>query len=162
MKESFLLAMKNASVDASFGANQFCCEKRFGINRRFLSQRLSLGLILYMPASIIATVVFTVYAANFYEVRPTAVWYIIAVGLIVLLVSASPPVTGVGLLTYTVIFARLGIPANALTIALITEMVLGFVTAPVNQILLQLNLILAADRMQLLHRQVLLSALKQD
>ncbi len=161
VKESFLLAMRSASVDEAFGANQFCCEKRLGINRRFLSRRLSLGLIVYMPASVIATVVFTVYAANFYGVQSNIVWYILAVGLTVLLVSASPPLTGIGILTYTVIFARLGIPAEALTIALITETILGFVTAPVNQLMLQLNLVLAADRMQLLDRETLLSRVKQ-
>ena len=57
---------------------------------------------------------------------------------------------GIGILTYTVMFGKLGIPAQGLTIVLMGDILMGFVVYPVNQALLQLDLVLVADREKLL------------
>ena len=54
-----------------------------------------------------------------------------------------------------VIADKLGIPAQGLTIVLMGDILMGFVVYPVNQALLQLDLVLVADREKLLDRNVL-------
>jgi hypothetical protein len=52
-------------------------------------------------------------------------------------------------------FSRLGIPAQALTIVLAGDILMGFVIYPVNQAMLQLQLILEADGLGLLKHNIL-------
>ncbi len=155
MRESFVIALTTSSVDTAYGANQICCERRLGINRRLTDFGLPLGLVAYMPASAIATMVFTVYVAGRYGVTVSSIWYVMALFLTVALQMASPPVAGVDLLAYAVIFSRLGIPADALTIAMIADILFNFAACAVNQATLQLELVLEADRLELLDRDIL-------
>ena len=155
MKESFLLSLKTFSVDASYLANIKCCEKRLGISHQMTSYALPIGLICFMPCSTVASTVFTLYAAECYEVKVSVIWLIMAIFLSVTLAAAGPPTAGIGILTYTVMFSRLHIPAQALTIVLVGDILMGFVIYPVNQALLQLDLISQADRYKMLNRKIL-------
>ncbi len=155
MKDSFLIAFRNSSVDAAYGSNQLCCERRLGVSRKLTGFGLPLGLVIYMPAGTIAIMVVTMYAAHAYGVRVTPLWYIMAIFLTVALQAATPPVAGVGLLSYAVIISKLGIPSEALTVAMVADILFGFAVAAVDQAMLQLELILEADRLDLLNRDVL-------
>ena len=108
-----------------------------------------------MPCSTVASTVFTLYAAECYEVKVSVIWLIMAIFLSVTLAAAGPPTAGIGILTYTVMFSRLHIPAQALTIVLVGDILMGFVIYPVNQALLQLDLISQADRYKMLNRKIL-------
>ena len=155
MKESFLLSLKTFSVDASYMANVKCCENRLGISHQMTSYALPIGLICFMPCSTVASTVFTLYAAECYEVKVSVVWLIMAIFLSVTLAAAGPPTAGIGILTYTVMFSKLHIPAQALTIVLVGDILMGFVIYPVNQALLQLDLVTQADNLKMLNRKVL-------
>ena len=157
MKESFLLSLTTFSVETSYSANQKCCEKKLGISRQLTSYGLPIGLICFMPVSTIASVILTMYAAECYQVTVSGVWMIMALFLAVSLAAAGPPTAGIGILTYTVMFSKLHIPAQALTIALAADILMGFVSYPVNQAMLQMELVLEADRQKLLNRQQLTS-----
>ena len=146
LRPSFLVSLRTASVDAAYGDIQFCCEKRLGLPRSLTSYGLPFGLVLYMPANTMATMIFTLYAAKSFGVVISGVWCLTALVLTVSLIMASPPMAGVNLLAYAAIFSRLGIPSDALTIVLIADTLYGFVTAAANQTLLQLNLILQAEK----------------
>ena len=52
-------------------------------------------------------------------------------------------------------FAKLDIPTRALTLVLAGDILIGFVTNPVNQALLQLELVFEADRLDVLSDKVL-------
>ena len=155
MRESFLTALRTGSVNSAYGANQVCCERRLGIGRTLTKAGLPLGLLIYMPAGTVASMIVILYeaAASGAEVSPF--WFVMAVLLTVTLQAASPPVTGIGLLSYAVIFAQLGIPEDALTTAMAVDILFGFVTAPLNQAMLQMELVLEADRSGVLDRSVL-------
>ena len=155
MKESFLIAFLNSSVDAAYGASQICCERRLGIGRKLTGFGLPLGLVIYMPAGTIAITLVTMYAAQAYSVADSPLWYVMAAFLTVALQAATPPVAGVGLLSYMVIITRLGIPLQALTVAMVADILFGFAVAAVDQAMLQLELVLEADRLKLLDRDVL-------
>ena len=155
MKDSFLIALKTSSVDEAYGSSQICCERRLGIDHKLVGYALPLGLIIYMPTATIATTVFTLYAARSYAVSASTVWYVMILGMTVALQAATPPVAGIGLLTYAVLFSRLGIPSGALTVAIVADTLFRFVSSALDQMLLQLELILEADRQQLLDENML-------
>ena len=155
MKESFLLSLKTVSMEASFTANLQCCEKKLGISRQLTSYALPIGLICFMPVSTIATTLLTLYSAECYNVTITTIWMIMALFLAVTLAAAGPPMAGIAILTYTVMFGNLGIPAQALTIVLMGDILMGFVTYPINQAMLQLDLVLVADGKGLLDIEAL-------
>ena len=155
MKDSFLIAFRNASVDSSFGANQLCCERRLGINTKLLQYGLPLGLVIYMPAMTAAYMMVIVYLAQTTGITVSIIWYIMAELLMVTLLAATPPVTGVGLLTFSVLFTRLGIPDSALAAAMTADIICGFAVAALDQAMLQVELLLEADRLGQLNQTLL-------
>ena len=74
--------------------------------------------------------------------------------------AAGPPTAGIGILTYTVMFAKLNIPTQGLTLVLAGDILMGFVIYPINQALLQMELIFEADNLDVLNRKVLRQAAK--
>lgn len=151
----FALTIRYGSLNESFGQAEQSCIRSLGINREYTNVSLPQGLVLYMPVSMIGTLIFTVYAAKLYEVRTSVLWYITAAVLAVILFVATPPVPGANLLAYTVIFAQLGIPSAALIDAMVFDIIFGLFAAAANQMVLQLELILQADRIGLLDRECL-------
>lgn len=158
MRGSFILSMKTFSIESSYAANVKCCEKGLGIARQLVSYGLPMGLICFMPVSSVASTVLTMYAAECYQVPVSTVWIIMALFLSVALAAAGPPTAGISILTYTVMFSKLHIPAQALTIVLAGDILMGFIIYPVNQALLQLELIPEADRLRLLSKKTLKKA----
>ena len=156
---SFKLALKRGSSEAAFGLCERCCTTDLGIEKGFANMGLSMGMILYMPISTAAALIVTIYAAGYYHVAASPVWYAFAIVLSVVLFIATPPVPGANLLAYATIFAQLGIPQHALIAAMMADMLFGVIAAAGNQLLLQMDLLLQADRLGLrfrrrrLHRQ---------
>ena len=155
MKESFLISLRTFSVEASYSANEKCCEKKLGISPRLTNYSLPIGLICFMPVSTIASTMLTLYAAECYGVTISLIWMIMNLFLAVTLGAAGPPTAGIGILTYTVMFAKLGIPTQALTLVLAGDILMGFVIYPVNQALLQLELVFEADKLDVLNHKIL-------
>ena len=87
-------------------------------------------------------------------------WYVTAVVLSVVLFVATPPVPGANLLAYIALFAQAGIPADALICAMIFDVFFGIFANAANQSLLQLDLVLQADRIGLLNRKALTRSIK--
>ena len=155
MKDSFLLSLKTFSIEAPYSANQKCCEKKLGISPRLTAYSLPIGLICFMPVSTVASTLLTLYAAECYAVPISLIWMIMALFLAVTLGAAGPPTAGISILTYTVMFAKLGIPTQALTLVLAGDILMGFAIYPVNQALLQLELIIEAGKLELLNYKTL-------
>lgn len=157
IKPSFTIAFRNASVDAAFGENRICCERKLGIDSKLTNYGLPLGLVIYMPISTISLMASTLYAIKCYNITVSTQWVILAMILVVALQAASPPVSGVDMLAYAAIFTRLGIPSEALIMAIICDIIFCFISSAGNQMLLQLDLIDEANRLGELDKNVLRS-----
>ncbi len=149
----FALTTRSGSLNESFGETRQCCVHRLGINSDFTAMSLPYGLVLFMPVSVIGTMVFIIYAAVRFHVDISLLWLVTAAVLGVVLFVATPPVPGANLLAYIAIFAQLGIPQDALIAAMIFDVVFGLFACAANQTMLQMELILQADRIGLLNRQ---------
>lgn len=154
----FIVTLRTGSLNESFGISEQCCIRKLGINREYTIVSLPQGLVLYMPVSMIGTIIFTVFAAHYYDIHVSVVWYVMAAILTVVLFVATPPVPGANLLAYTVIFVQLGIPAEALIDAMIFDIIFGLFASAANQAMLQLELVEQADKIGLLNRSLLQKA----
>ena len=154
IRNSFSIALLTSSVDAAYGANQEDC-RSLGVSRKLSSYALPLGLLVYMPAASIAKMAFVFYIAAGYGVSASPYWILTAFLLTVMLVMASAPVAGVEILTYAAIFARLGIPEEALSIAIVADILFSFSAGAVNQAMLQMEMVMIAGDEHVLHEDVL-------
>ena len=155
MRESFLVAFRTASVDASYGLNRNCCERKLGIAGPYLDYGLPVGLVIYMPASSVAALILTLYCAECYKVPTSFVWYVMAIVLNVTLSAAAPPIAGASLWSYIAVFMELEIPRGALTIVILGDVLAGFLVAALNQAMLQLELTVGAKEMGFLREEIL-------
>ncbi|MBQ9721813.1 MAG: cation:dicarboxylase symporter family transporter, partial [Oscillospiraceae bacterium] len=146
IKPSFIVAMKNASVGAAYGANESCCVRKLGIPTPTVMYVLPRGLAIYMPASIFEMAFFALYLVSADEMQITLSWLLKALIMTVAVVVATPPVTGIGVFNFLCLLTALNISQEALIAFLVVDTVLGFVIYPVNQALLQLHLIRVAIR----------------
>ena len=155
LKGPFIKTLSSGSTDPVIDYTLRDCRRRLGIDSGYAEVALSIGLIMYMPISVIGTLIFVVYSANMYGISATFMWYVIAAVISVAMCIAVPPVPGVGILTYVVMFAQLGIPKKALIAAMVFDVLTTVVISAANQYMLQLELILSADRMAMLDHEVL-------
>lgn len=75
----------------------------------------------------------------------------------VALVVATPPVAGIGLLDFTVIFSWLAIPQEALATVMIVDIAVALFVSAVNLVMLMTFLIFEADRQGILDKERLQS-----
>ena len=112
--------------------------------------------MLYQPAATIGLVTFTLFAAKLYDVNISIITIVTLVILAVTLETASPPVSGVDLLTYAAIFSKIGIPAEALVLAMIADILFCFISTAVDQTMLQYDLIFEAGSTGKLNKKKLM------
>ena len=121
----------------------------------FTQRMLPLGLVLYMPASIIGMSSFVVFAALRSGARITPVWILTAIVFALILLVAAPPIPGANLLSYVVIIGQLGIGKEYVIAAMIFDILFNEFGAAANQLMLHLDMIMQAEHMGLLNRSVL-------
>ena len=154
---AFVTAIKTGGIDEGYGRMERSCVRELGMERHFTTVSLPFGLVLYMPVNVIGTLIFTIYAGIKYNAQISLGWLIIAMVLAVFLFVATPPVPGANLLAYIMIFNQLGIPPTALIDAMIFDILFGIFATAGNQMLLQMDLILQADKIGLLNKEILRS-----
>lgn len=155
LKEPFFIALKAGSLDASYAAAESGCIKDLGINKRFTDIMLPNGLVLYMPISMVGSIIFTVYAASVHGIETSVLWFAMDVVLTVFLFVATPPVPGANLLAYVALFSILGIPGSGIVDAMIFDIVFGIFANAANQAMLQLEMVLQADKIGMLDSEIL-------
>ena len=78
-----------------------------------------------------------------------------AVFPVTMLVIAMPPIPGAGMLVYTILFARLGIPAEALVLATALDVIADYVDTGFNVLLLTMQVACTGKALGAMDREVL-------
>ena len=68
---------------------------------------------------------------------------------------AMPPIPGGGAVAYTVLFAQIGIPAEALSVALAIDILTDFLITAFDMFVLPLTLINVSSRLSMIDREIL-------
>lgn len=151
----FLIAFTTASSSASFGSNIYCCERELGIDPKVSNFGIPLSIVLYKPITSISFVACALYFANYYHVAVSAVWVATALLVITVVTVALPPIPGGAIACYTIVFLQLGIPVEALGVVLVLDVVVDFICTGFDLIMRQCELVLEADKVQMLNRDIL-------
>lgn len=155
MFPTFLITLTTASSSAAYGTNMNCCEEKLGISSCITNFGLPLGIVLYMPGTAINYLIVGMYMAVCYQVEINLSWLLIAVVITSILAIATPPIPGGGHTCYTVMFLQLGIPEEALALTMTLDLIFDFISTAASQTFLQAELILQADKLGFIKKEVL-------
>lgn len=149
---SFKIALKTGSANAAYEDAERCCSDELGIESHYAAEGLPLGTIMYMPINVAAALVYVVMVAINTDVQITPVWMVMAIILTVLLIVATPPIPGANFLPYMIIISQLGIEGKYLIGALLFDVLIGSFAVAVNQIMLQMEMTMQANKIGLIDK----------
>ena len=153
--QTFIIALTTASSTASFCTVQHCLDKRMGVNKGIISFGVPLGIVFYAPFTSVYFLILNFYLAEVYGVEISVAWILTAMLISVILTIAAPPIPCGSLSCYTVMFTQLGIPLEALAVALALDVVLDFLATSFDMVELELQLTDIAGRMNKLDLNIL-------
>lgn len=155
---TFLIALGTNSCTASITENYACCAGKLGIAGQVFGFGIPIGASIFKPASAIRLIILSFYMASIYEVGVSASWFVMAVLMAVILSIAVPAIPGGTLMFCPMLFAQLGLPAEALTPMLATDIFFDAICTAFNQVAVQVALVHQAGSLELLDLEVLRSA----
>lgn len=154
---TLLIALTTASSAAAFATNTRDAHQKFGIDDRLVAFGIPLGQVLFMPGFIALLFGMELAFAESYGIPITVPWIIIGLVINLLLAFAIPPVPGGPAMCYTIAFTQLGIPMEAMGIAIAVGAIIDYFGTACNVSSWQLNLIDVADSLDMLDKEVLFS-----
>lgn len=155
---TFIIALTTASSAAAYETSLKTCKRQYGIDESIASFGLPLGTVLFQPFHAEFIVALTVFTAVGFGVEISAEWIVTLLVCQLFISLAAPPIPGGSLAVYAVIFSQLGIPEEAMAIALACDMLVDFIGTGFNQLALPFCLIDQAAKSGLLNREKLVSS----
>ncbi|MCC8104375.1 MAG: dicarboxylate/amino acid:cation symporter [Clostridiales bacterium] len=152
---TFLIGLSTSSSAAAFATNLETCEKKLGIPAKTANFAVPLGQVLFMPGALLSFLVISLCMAENYGVDITPVWLVMSVLVSVLVAIAAPPVPGGAVACYTVVFAQLGIPVEAVALAVAVDAILEFPATAANLTCLQVETTFVSSKLGMLDEEVL-------
>ncbi|MCQ2420423.1 MAG: dicarboxylate/amino acid:cation symporter [Clostridia bacterium] len=152
---AFFIAITTASSAAAFGTNLNVCRTQFGIEEKLVSFGLPLGIATFKPSTAINYMIMSLYFAENYDVEVSVVWIVIMLFMAGILSLATPPIPGGALTAYTVLFSQLGIPVQALAVALACDAIFDFVCTGFDQLATPLVLLNQAGKLGMVDTEAL-------
>lgn len=149
---TYLIALSTASSSAALSSNLETCERRLGISGRIVHFAVPLGQVMFKTGGAVGFFVLALGLAEFYGVAMPLSWIVTGVLTVGLLAIAAPPVPGGSLTCYTVLLAQLGIPDEAIGLAVAGNVILDFFMTSCGISCLQSELMLSANRLGMLDR----------
>lgn len=153
MMPTFLVAVTTASSAAAFDTNMETCEKELGIPSKISNFAVPLGQVIFMPMGGVEFMINAMFMAGVYGVDITLPWMVICIIVCGLLSIATPPIPGGALTCFTVLFAQLGIPAEAIALSMAADVILDFVVTASDLCCLQAELTMATEKLGMLDIQ---------
>ena len=148
-------SLSTASSSAALSTNLETCERKLGISGRIVHFAVPLGQVMFKTGGAVGFFVLALGLSEFYGVAMPLPWVVTGVLTAGLLAIAAPPVPGGSLTCYTVLLTQLGIPAEAVGLAVAGNVILDFFMTSCGISCLQSELILSANKLGMLDRQQL-------
>lgn len=154
---TLLIAITTASSAATFGTNISACRNKFGISDTVTSFGIPLGMVTFKPTTALSYVTMTYFFAEVYGIDISLSWIVLMMFTAGILSLATQPIPGGALASYTILFSQLGIPAEALAVALACDTLVDFISTGGDQFLLQYAVLDRASRLGMVDKTVLKS-----
>lgn len=155
--ETFLIALATASSAAAFSSNMSVCEKKFGISESLCSFGIPLGMVMHKPIAAVYNLLLVFYFAAVYKVSCSPTWLVLAVFVCAIVAIATPPIPGGGAVAYTILFSQMGIPQEAMAIALTLDVLSDFAITAFEMFCMPLSLIHSARQLNMIDLETLKS-----
>ena len=152
---TYLIGLTTASSSAALSTNLETCEKRLGISQKVTSFGVPLGQVVFKTGGAIGFLLMALGLAENYDVAVTLPWAVTAVLITGILAVAAAPVPGGYLPCYTVLMTQLGIPEEAIALAIAGNVILDFFMTSCGLACLQSELVLVSNRLGLLDTEIL-------
>ncbi len=151
----FLVAFTTASSAAAFSTNMEVCKKKLGVSDSVSGFGVPLAMVLHKPISVINILCVSFFFAQVYGIECSLSWMFSAVFISAMLAIATPPVSGGGTCAYTLMMATLGIPIEALGIALAIDMLSDFLITGCQMFVLLPTVANVASRIGMIDENIL-------
>ncbi len=152
---TFLIAISTASSSAAYTTNVDTCENALGIDKAICKIGIPLGQIMFKPCTVFQPICGCMCFACLYGIHLSLAQIIMLVFTVFILAMAEPPVPGVLVCCFTLLFTQIGVPLEALSIILTMECVLDRLGTSTNLLSLQTELIQFADSVSMLDKNTL-------
>ncbi len=152
---TLLIGLTTASSAAAFGPNITACNKSYGIDQKMTAFGVPLGMVIFKPGTAINYLAISLFCCGAYDVQISASWFATLVFTVAILAIATPPIPGGAITAYTVMFAQLGIPVEALAIAIACDTLADFISTGSDQFLIPLELLNQAKKLGMVDREIL-------
>ncbi|MCR4591251.1 MAG: dicarboxylate/amino acid:cation symporter [Lachnospiraceae bacterium] len=154
---TFLIALATASSAASFASNMSVCEKKYGISTSLCSFGIPLGMVMHKPISSIYNMVLLFYLASAYNISCSVTWIVLGIIVSTIVAVATPPIPGGGAIAYSILFAQMGIPMEAMAVALTIDMLTDFIITAFEMFCMPFSLIHSAYHLNMIDLDTLRS-----
>ena len=131
------------------------CRDKMGIDESYVRFTYPMGNVMYMQGTVMYLSLISVYFAETYDLKVGLMWFVMTALTSTLLAIAVPPIPGAGLTLFTILFSQLGIPKDALVMAVAMDIVFDFVDTGFNIFALHLEVIGGAHAMKQIDHEVL-------
>ena len=152
---ALVIAITTASSAATFGTNITISQKKLGIEPSIASFGVPLGMVMFKPATALSYTAITLFLSEMYGVEVSFGWVAVLIITICILAVATPPIPGGGMASYVVLFLQMGIPAEAVAIALACDAILDFLATGFDQFALSMVLMDSVSKLGLVDRNKL-------
>ena len=152
---TFLVALTTASSAAAFSTNIKDANKKLGISKNLVDFGIPLGQVLFKMSEFAMFIPVVLTFAENYKIAITPSWLILAYITVWLISFAVPPVAGGAIMGFTVVFSQLGIPTEAMAIAIALNAITDFPLTAMNVTGWQLTMIGVADSLGMLDHETL-------
>lgn len=151
----FIIGLTTSSSSAAFAVGMEINEKQLGIDNSLSRMGFPIGGILHAGSYSLLYVMAGVFVAECYGVHVNMAWWITMWIVCSLLGISTPPVAGGNISCLSVMMAQLHIPAEGLAIGVALAMFLDFICTGTKIPVLHMELILQADHLGLINKDVL-------
>lgn len=152
---TFLIGVTTASSSAAFATNLETCEKKLGIPETMSHFVVPLGQVIFKPGAVVGFSGVCLCMAVNYGVAITPAWLVTMAVVVGLLAMAAPPIPGGALTCYTVMFTQLGIPVEAVALAVAINSLVDFIMTANNLTCLQIEAVAVSGKLGMLDKECL-------
>ena len=157
---AFLVALTTASSAAAFGTNVNTCEKQFGIEQSLIRFGIPLGMVMHKPITAVYNLLLVFFFAKEFGVSCSLGWIAVAVFISAIIAISVPPIPGGGAIGYSILFLQMGIPGEALAIALAIDVITDFLITSFEVLVLPMTLINISHSLAMIDRETLSAPVK--
>ena len=154
---SFLICITSASSISAYGQVINDSVKKLGIKSRFVEVMHPISAVIYMPGFVVEFSVLTYFLAKTYDVKISMIWIIMGAISMAVFSMAMPPIPGASLIAFGIMFARMGIPEDALALAVTCDLFCDFLNTAVDVSMGMMEYVIQADKVGALDKKVLQS-----